>query len=296
MRSTNSEGTLLSGTREPTRPTTIASVDKALAVIEHMLTIDGGGATLSALTQGTGLNKSSLHHILATLRQRHWIEQDDSGKYHLGTITARMATWWTSSDQAATRLHPVLQQISLETRELVHLGRLYERDVVYLDKVEPDRPIRVWSRIGQSAPVATTAMGRAILGARNPSNAELDMWLKLIDDPSDYLANRLREEIHRVATQGYAVEIGEDRPSLACVGVPLCVVGVPILAVSVTMPVERAEQLDLADIASIIRARIEGAGLEDITLPEIEQPEDAPAVTGTATSTRAQKTQKKRSR
>lgn len=133
------------------KTTTIASVDKALGVVEYLLGLEAGGVALSALSEGTGINKSSLHHILATLKQRHWVEQDESGKYHLGPVTGRMAAWWTSSDQAVSRLHSVLQEICQKTEELVHLGRLYDRDIVYLDKVEPDRPVRVWSRIGQSA-------------------------------------------------------------------------------------------------------------------------------------------------
>lgn len=247
------------------KTTTIASVDKALGVVEYLLGLEAGGVALSALSEGTGINKSSLHHILATLKQRHWVEQDESGKYHLGPVTGRMAAWWTSSDQAVSRLHSVLQEICQKTEELVHLGRLYDRDIVYLDKVEPDRPVRVWSRIGQSAPVATTAMGRAILGARQPSDGELSMWLGLVSSPSDYLADRLKEEMQRVRTQGYAVEIGEDRPSLACVGVPIAIVGAPVLAISVTMPVERASLPNLGQIAAIIRDCVKGAGLDDVT-------------------------------
>ncbi|MDU0348386.1 IclR family transcriptional regulator [Actinomyces sp. MRS3W] len=252
---------------QKSKTTTIASVDKALGVVEHLLTVDAEGVSLSQLAQDTGINKSSLHHILATLRQRHWVEQDELGRYRLGSMTGRMATWWTSANQASARLHPVLLAICEKSHELVHLGRLYERDVVYLDKVEPDRPVRVWSRIGQSAPVATTAMGRAILGARQPSQAEVDMWLSLIPEPSEYLPSRLAEEIQRVRAHGYAVEIGEDRPSLACVGVPLAVAGVPLLAISVTMPVERAGLPHLREIAHTIHECIAAADIEGMTVP-----------------------------
>lgn len=250
---------------------TIASVDKALGVVDHLLELDSQGASLSQLAEETGLNKSSLHHILATLRSHDWVEQDDSGRYGLGAATARMARWWTSSNQIITQLHPVLEQICLKTHELVHLGRLHDHGVVYVDKVEPDRPIRVWSRIGRMAPVATTAMGRAILGARQPTAEELEAWLSRASDRSDHLRARVLEEIDRVAREGYAVEIGEDHASLACVGVPLAVVGVPSMSISVTIPVERATLPKLGTIADTIRSCVEHADLSEVT-PAVPQP------------------------
>lgn len=265
---------------------TIASVDKALGVVEQLMALDSEGASLSQLAESTGLNKSSLHHILATLRSHDWIEQDDSGRYLLGPATARMARWWTSSNQVITQLHPVLEQICLRTHELVHLGRLHDHGVVYVDKVEPDRPIRVWSRIGRMAPVATTAMGRAILGARQPAAEELDGWLSRASNPSDHLRARVLEEIDRVAQEGYAVEIGEDYASLACVGVPLAVVGVPTMSISVTMPAERATLPKLETIAGTIRSCVERADLSEVTLiaPHLANRTERPATTRPAAS------------
>jgi len=253
--------------RTDRKPVTIASVDKALGVVEHLLNTDADGLPLNQLASDTGINKSSLHHILSTLRQRRWVEQDELGRYRLGPMTGRMAAWWTDANQTAAMLHPVLLSISENTRELIHLGRLYEREVVYLDKVEPDRPVRVWSRIGQSASVATTAMGRAILGARNPSERELTIWMGRVAEPEQRLRERVLEEIERVREHGYAIEVGEDRPSLACVSVPLSVAETPILAISATMPVERADQSYLRDIAHTIHTSVVAANIDGISIP-----------------------------
>lgn len=243
----------MKSTETPRQPITIAAVDKALLVIETLLDLNDNGATLGHLAELTSINKSSLHHTLATLKARRWVVQDEDGLYHLGPITGRIAQWWTSSDQAVSRLHPTLVAICGDTHELVHLGRLYGDTIVYLDKVEPDRPVRVWSRIGQSAPVATTAMGRAIIGARHPTQAERTTWLSLIADRPPHLESRLTEELERVRTSGYAVEVGEDRPSLACVGVPISLAGSPNLAISVTVPIERATLPRLDEIAQTIQ-------------------------------------------
>ncbi len=61
--------------------------------------------------------------------------------------------------------HPALIELCAAVGELVHLGVLSGSHVLYLDKVEPERPVRVWSAIGRHSPAATTAIGRAMLAS-----------------------------------------------------------------------------------------------------------------------------------
>lgn len=247
------------------RSTTIASVDKALRVIEHMATLGAQGTALSDLARDLELNKSSLHHTLTTLRARHWVEQDDSGRYHLGSASSSIARWWSASDRITSTLHPVLERICAECHELVHLGKLSEKSMVYLDKVEPDRPVRVWSQVGRRVPAAITSMGRALLGATDPSTLDLDTWLSSVPTPADNLRERLLQEIDRVRTHGYAIEIEENEPGIACVGVPLMILDQPIAAVSITMPIERCSQERLRELAALITTSVRDAQLNDIT-------------------------------
>lgn len=255
----------------PPRNTTIASVDKALRIIEHMATLGAQGAPLTDLARDLELNKSSLHHTLATLRARHWVEQDQEGRYHLGSTSSAIARWWSASDHITSALHPVLERICAECHELVHLGKLSEKSMVYLDKVEPDRPVRVWSQVGRRVPAALTSMGRALIGAMDPHTLDLDSWLTSIPTPAKNLRERLLQEIERVRTHGYAIEIEENEPGIACVGVPLTIVDRPIAAVSITMPIERCSQERLRELAALITSSVREAHLTDIT-PITPQP------------------------
>src|SRR5690625_6100339 len=76
-------------------------------------------------------------------------------------LCAPCSTYTLSLHDALPIFAPALAAISLRTRELVHLGRLEGTEVVYLDKVEPERTLRVWSRVGSRAPAARTSLGRA---------------------------------------------------------------------------------------------------------------------------------------
>ena len=246
------------------RSTTIASVDKALRIIEHMARLDSNGQSLAELADDLSMNKSSLHHTLATLRERDWVEQDQRGYYHLGAASSLVAHWWNSADHLSTALHPTLMRISEEGNELVHLGQMSGRFVVYLDKVEPDRAVRVWSQVGRRVPAATTSLGRAIIGATE-GPIDIDAWIGAVEEPKAQLPQRLEDEINRVRIHGYAIEIEENEPGIACVGVPVLISGQPKIAVSVTMPIERCSQERLHDLASLITDSIASANLAEIT-------------------------------
>lgn len=250
------------------RTSTIASVDKAIKAIERLASPGAMGMTLADLALDLGLNKSSLHHTLATLRARGWVEQDDEGRYRLGPASVRIAAWWGDEAQVVRLLRPALERVCAASHETVHLGRLSGRSIIYLDKIEPDRAVRVVSSVGRRVPAATTSLGRAVLGALPADELAATDWVAAADSPRDDLAKRLAQEVERVHLSGYAVEIEENEPGIACVGVPLLVAGRPTTAISVTMPVERCSAERLRELAAMIRAAAADLTDDHITLVE----------------------------
>src|SRR5690625_6893645 len=95
-------------------------------------------------------------------------------------LCAPCSTYTLSLHDALPVLAPALAAISLRTRELVHLGRLEGTEVVYLDKVEPERTLRVWSRVGSRAPAARTSLGRALLAADGIAESRLAPYAEAV--------------------------------------------------------------------------------------------------------------------
>src|SRR5690606_3681592 len=96
-----------------------------------------------------------------------------SGTYRLGPAVLALGTAYLAEDNLPALLRPALETLRDEVDELVHLGVLAGTEVVYLDKVEPRRPLRVWSAVGRRVPAATTALGRALLAAAPSPDADL---------------------------------------------------------------------------------------------------------------------------
>lgn len=244
-------------------PRTVASLERALAVVDHLATLGTEGVSLGELAADLGLNKSTLHHTLATLRARGWVEQTEAGVYRLGPATAALAAWWTSSERLVSQLHPTLAAIGAQVGELVHLGRLSDEAIVYLDKVEPDRPIRVRSLVGRRVPAATTALGRAILASRGVAGPALDTFSDAAGATRGLKA-RVRGAVTAAAATGYAVEREESEAGIACVAVAFDVLGQCRYAVSVTAPIDRLPPDREADLAAAIRAGLARSGVEGL--------------------------------
>ncbi|MFE5336621.1 IclR family transcriptional regulator [Isoptericola sp. NPDC056573] len=210
-------------------PSPLGSVDKALLTLDALARAGAGGVALADLAAEVGANKSTLHRTLAALRHRGYADQRPDGAYTLGAAVLSLGAAYLAEDNLPGLLRPALEALRDEVDELVHLGTLAGQEVVYLDKVEPQRPLRVWSAVGRRIPVATTALGRALLAAAPAGDAA--------PDPTPDAT--LRAALAAARDRGYATETEENEPGIACVAVALLRAGRPVAAVSITAPVER---------------------------------------------------------
>lgn len=228
------------------KPKLLASVDRALSVIEYLADAGTKGSALHSLAEALQINKATAHNTLATLRERGWVEQDVvSGYYRLGEGVRPIASYFNEAWSVADIIHPALVAISNSFNELVHLGRLRGNRVVYVDKVEPDRSIRVVSRIGKEVTAVSTALGRAIIGEYPDRNDRID-WLfsdPILNeaDPETLVSLRksLLDNFDLLDQHGWTQEIGENENGIACVAVPIRAQEDVKLAVSVSTPIER---------------------------------------------------------
>ncbi|GAB2453783.1 IclR family transcriptional regulator [Xylanimonas ulmi] len=220
-------------------PSPIGAVDKALLALDALARAGADGAPLADLAADVGVHKTTLHRTLAALRHRGYAEQTPGGAYRLGAAALTLASTFLREENLPGLLRPALTALSEQVDELVHLGALAGREIVYLDKVEPQRAVRVWSAVGRHRPAATTALGRAWLAAAQAAGDALDdaALARLAGDDADPAA--LRDALAQASARGYAEENQENEPGIACVAVAVLRAGRPIAAVSITAPAER---------------------------------------------------------
>ncbi|MBO0899304.1 IclR family transcriptional regulator [Cellulomonas sp. zg-ZUI22] len=241
----------------------VEAVDRALRVLEALAAAGPHGTGLAELASGLGLNKTTVHRTLAALRHRGFATQEPSGRYVLGPAATRLGDDYLGDENLPVLLHPALVALSRDVDELVHLGVLGGREVVYLDKVEPERPVRVWSAIGRRSPAVTTALGRALLAYRGTDRAALAGYLTA----GEVDAEHVWDVLERARRTGYATEVEENEAGISCLAVPLVRAGAAVAAVSVTAPVERMTPGRVAELHAAVLRVLPPLLPDGLTLP-----------------------------
>ena len=218
----------------------VESVDRALLTLQALARAGARGMSLAELATALGLNKSTVHRALAALRFRGFVSQDPvTGAYTLGSAATQLADDFFSEENLPALLHAGLVALCGVADELVHLGVLSGSQVVYLDKVEPERSVRVWSAVGRRSPAVTTALGRALLAYRGTDRSMLAGYVRAAGDGHAVDVDHVWSVLERARARGYATEDQENEVGISCVAVPLLRSGSAIAAVSVTAPAER---------------------------------------------------------
>lgn len=246
----------------------VEAVDRALLVLETLAPAGPRGLGLAELASRLGLHKTTLHRVLAALRHRGFVAQDPTtGAYLLGASATRLADDFLGEENLPVLLHPALVALCAAAGELVHLGVLSGGHVVYLDKVEPERSVRVWSAIGRRSPAVTTALGRALLAFRGTDRAMLEGYVRAAGPERDVDGEHVWAVLESARSTGYATEDEENEPGISCVAVPLLRSGSAIAAVSVTAPAERMTAGRRDELHAVVRRVLPPLLPDGLTLP-----------------------------
>ena len=250
---------MVSGSETAHSPYKVQVLDRALAII-NALAAAREQPTLIELAENVQLHKSTVHRLVMILESYRIVARDpQTGRYHLGLRLFELGTIAVGSFNIRERARRYLERIVYEVDETVHLCVLDAGEVLYLDKIEPSRSVRMASRIGRRNPAHCTAVGKAILAHLPPR--EVDDILRrhgmqrltpnTIGSPVE-----LKAELKAVLDRGYAIDDEEVEEGVRCVGAAvLDHTGRPVAAMSVSAPSFRLPMEKTAMVAaSVCRA------------------------------------------
>jgi len=239
-------------------PYQVQVLDRALAILD-ILSAEGPDLSLGEISDKLELHKSTAHRLTMVLERHKLIERNSgSGRYRLGLKLFELGTRAISHLDLRERARPVLDRLVLETSETVHLGILEDTEVLYLDKVEPARSVRMSSSVGRRNPAYCTAMGKATLAHLPDAQVEEIVrkhGLKAMTANTITSFLDLKTELKAVRERGYAVDDEEIEEGVRCVG---CVVrnfsGAPVGAISVSGPAFRVTKEKVKSLARAVMA------------------------------------------
>jgi len=110
-----------------------------------------------------------------------------------------------------------------KTGETVHLAILDENEVLYINKIESLKTIRMYSRVGRRGPVYCTGVGKALL-AFQPSHKIEEIIASGLAPQTEHTIvdpETLRRHLADVRARGYAIDNEEIEIGLRCVAAPV---------------------------------------------------------------------------
>ena len=241
-------------------------MDRALGILD-VLSDEGPDLSLGEISQKLELHKSTAHRLIMVLERHKLIERNSmNGRFRLGLKLFELGTRAVSQLDLRERARPFLERLVLETSETVHLCILDDYEVVYLDKVEPVRSVRMATSVGRRNPVHCTAVGKAMMAHLSDGQVEEIIrkhGMKAMTANTITSLVELKKELIAVKERGYAIDNEEIEEGVRCVG---CVVrnfsGEPMAAISVSAPAFRLTKEKVKTLAQAVMATANGLAQE----------------------------------
>ncbi len=231
----------------------VQALDRAFAVL-GLLGESDTPLGLAQVALSLQLHKSTAHRFLMVLERHRMVERTAGGKFRLGLRLFDLGNRAIEQFDLRDRAQPHLRRLVAETEETAHLCILEGAHVIYIDKIEPARSVRMITRIGASKPVYCTSVGKAMLAFL--AEERLNDILRRIrferyTHRTILTPEVLRAEIDKTRRRGYAVDDEELEEGLRCIAVPvLDAQRLPVAAVSVSGPSFRVTAQKLPSIAN----------------------------------------------
>jgi DNA-binding IclR family transcriptional regulator len=205
---------------------------------------------MTQISEMVGINKSTVHRILATLEGKRFVERDsETGIYRPGIRLLQFAYLTLEHNDLRRLAAPYLRSLCDKYNENVNLSVLDDTDVVYLDVIESPQRVKLAAAPGQRLPAFCTASGKAILAFLQEDKVIgiLERGMPRFTQNTILSQDAFFENIRIAREKGFAISEQEYEEGINAIAAPLInSSGAPIASVSIAGPAYRLtrERLD----------------------------------------------------
>lgn len=205
--------------------TAYSSVHKALNLLEAFISLNEEISAVE-MSRIVGLNRSTTSRLLATLRDRGYVDQNPiNKKFSLGFKITEIHQSFENSFHCrlVDRAKPHMEELRNCLQESILLAIPSEDGVLVSHISEGTGPLRLFSDIGTMNPYNTGAGGKLLLAFSAPDFQKKILASKLQQLTPNSLSNplKLKTELSAIVKQGYAVDREENNIGIRGLAVPI---------------------------------------------------------------------------
>lgn len=172
----------------------------------------------------TGLPKPTVTRLTYTLAKLGYLTHVERfGKYQLAPAALAIGYATLANMRIRDVARPFMQELADYSGASVALGSRDRLDLIYVEHSRSQAAVMLRLDLGSRVPIATTAMGRALLAGLHAGERE---WLM------EHIARRegdrwpkvragIEQAVEDYATRGFTISVGDWQRDVAAVGVPL---------------------------------------------------------------------------
>jgi len=140
----------------------VQALDRGLTLLRELAS--ARSITLSDLAMRTEMPASSTHRILTTLQKHGYVEFDEATQeWMIGIEAFRIGNTYLVRTNLVEAARKTLRRLMEETGETANLGIADNGDVVFVDQVETQNPIRAFFTPGTRGHMHSSGIGKSLL-------------------------------------------------------------------------------------------------------------------------------------
>lgn len=207
----------------PSRYVEVRSLERGLQLLQALAEM--GFSSPARLAQETGIDRTTVYRLLATLRHCGFVQQQqDGGGFGLTGKIVELASGVHQQDEVVSIIAPILDDLVRTTSWPSDFAAIFGGRLRILASTHHKTSMTFFRRMtGKDRPILLTSLGHAILAAVN--DAEREAILLSIGSFSTVAIDSIRRKAdHIVSTtrrNGYALAVSTFDPKISAIALPI---------------------------------------------------------------------------
>lgn len=232
---------------DKTEQNTIKSLDRAMAVLEHLSQTPG--RALSDIASEMGQSPATVYRVLVTLEGRGLVEFDAGEQlWHIGAQAFIIGARFLRRTSLVERARPIMRRLMEATGETANLGIEKEGSVLFVSQVETHASIRAFFPPGTLSPLHASGIGKALLAQMDDDRLARTLQgreMRAFTDHTITTPEALQADLAAIRARGFSIDAEERTPGMRCIAAAVFDMnGEAVAGISVSGPVSRVSEAD----------------------------------------------------
>lgn len=204
----------------------VQSIDRAFSILSEVSKANDYGLSLSEIAEKIGLPLSTVYRLVQNLVAWQYLTEKDNGNYALGFTFLTFGNIVKRDLVLTNYARKYMEELNQRTKETIYLAILDKQagDIIYIDKLESQRNIKLAAGIGTHNYIHSTANGKCLVCRLSDDRIKELLAIKEMPPLTHKTIGGLPqfcEEVKKVREAGFALDDLENEAGVRCVAAPI---------------------------------------------------------------------------